>query len=56
MVPYLDTVFDILEGYDSAANLLITSGGFAGRKNMLENLHNTLSERSGEVFEDEVWV
>lgn len=56
MMPNLDTVLDVLERHDPVADLLVAGGGFTGRKDVLENLDDTLPERSGEILKDEMGI
>lgn len=56
MVAYLDAVLNVLECHYPTAHLLIARGGFSGREYMLEDLDDTLPERSREILEDEMGI
>lgn len=56
MVPYLDAVLDVFERHDSIADLLITGGGLTWGEDVFKDLHHTLSKRSDEIVENEVWI
>ena len=52
----LDTIFDVFEGHNPIADLVIRCRNFPRRENMFENLYHTAAKRGGEIFKDEVGV
>jgi hypothetical protein len=55
-MPYLDTVFDILERHNSAPKLGLVGYGFSRRKYMLQKFYNSKAQSRRETFEDEMRV
>lgn len=56
VVAHLNTVVHVPEGHHTTADLLIRGGGFARGEEVLEDLHDSFSERGGEIVEYEVRV
>jgi hypothetical protein len=55
-MPYLDTVFDILERHNSAPKLGLVGYGFSRRKYVLQNFDNSKAQSRRKTFEDEMRV
>ena len=53
---HLDAVFDILERHHSVSDLVLAGNRLPWWKDVLQNLHNTLTEPRCEAIENQMWV
>lgn len=56
MMADLDAILDVLERHHAAADLGVGRGRLARGEHVLEDLHDALAERGGEVLEDQMRV